>query len=158
MQIPFSQLFMRKIISASIASFLFSIIYAWLEPDLFHVKNIQSIGAHIHEALSITNVYLMYAAPAIYIYGTATSLLSEWIARAVTHRQWLRLIITTLLHGIFGLILMYISLLAAVIFLISDTLIALIRKKPLTKEITLTSLILPLALWIATLIYINITG
>ncbi|MGO4106426.1 hypothetical protein [Paenibacillus sp. YAF4_2] len=158
MQIPFSQLFMRKIISASIASFLFSIIYAWLEPDLFDIKNIQSIGVHIHEALSVTCVYLMYAAPAIYTYGTATSLLSEWIACAVTHRQWLRLIITTLLHGIFGLIVMYISLLAAVIFLISDTLIALIRKKPLTKEITLTSLILPLALWIATLIYSNITG
>ncbi|NOU90517.1 hypothetical protein GC102_32975 [Paenibacillus sp. LMG 31460] len=158
MYIPFRQLLLRKIISAGITTFLFSIIYAWLEPDPFGARSIHSISAHSHEAFRIINVYMLYAAPAIYIYGTATSMASELITRSVAHRQWLRLTISTLLHCGFGLILLRISLLAALIFLISDIIIALNYKQPLTLKITLASLILPICLWLASVAYINMTG
>jgi hypothetical protein len=149
---------MRKIVSAAITTFLFSIIFAWLEPDPFDASGIYSNYAHTHEAFSIINVYMLYAAPVIYLYGTATSLVSELIARAVTHHRWLRLKISTILHCTFGLILLPISLLAALLFFFSDTAIALLKKQPLTMTVTLLSPILPLCLCLASVIYINLTG
>ncbi|MDQ0914592.1 hypothetical protein [Paenibacillus sp. V4I5] len=158
MDYPFKQLFMRKIISAAIATFFFSIIYAWLKPDLFGAKSIYSIGDHSHEAFGMINIYMMYAAPAIYIYGISTSLISELIARVVTHRQWLRLAVSTIFHCGFGLILLYISLLASLLFLLCDTMLAINMKKPLNLKITIASPLLPLCLWFMSVAYINITG
>lgn len=158
MDYPFKQLFMRKILSAAIATFFFSIIYAWLNPDLFGVGSKYSIGEHSREAFRMINVYMLYAAPAIYIYGISTSLISELIARAVTKRQWLRLAISTIFHCAFGLILLYISLLASLLFLLSDTMLALKMKKPLDLKLVIVSPLLPLCLWFMSVAYINITG
>jgi len=158
MYIPFRQLFIRKIISAAIATFFFSIIFAWLEPELFGDSSMLSIGARSHEAFGIINVYMMYAAPAIYLYGIATSLISEMIACAVTQRQWLRLTVSTILHCGFGLILLHISLIAAILFFLSDTIISLKWKKPIKVNIALASPLLPFCLWLLSVAYINLTG
>ncbi|RED52622.1 hypothetical protein DFP95_13320 [Cohnella lupini] len=158
MYIPFRQLFMRKIISAAIATFFFSIIFAWVEPELFGDSSMLSIGSRSHEAFRIISVYMMYAAPAIYLYGIATSLISEVIARAVTQRQWLQLTVSTILHCGFGLILLHISLIAAILFLLSDTIISTKWKQIINVNITLASPLLPLFLWLLSVAYINITG
>lgn len=158
MGVPLKQVVLRKIICAGITTFLFSIIYAWIEPDPFSNQSVNSIGGHSHEAFRIINVYMLYAAPAIYIYGIATSMVSEFITHAVTRRHWLRLVISIFLHSVFGLILLYISLLAALIFVISDIVISLKIKPPHTLKTALASLVLPLCLWIASISYTNITG
>lgn len=160
MHIPLSQLINRKIICAGITTFFFSIIYALVEPNPFSSQNSPSIGSHFHEAFSIINVYMIYAAPAIYIYGVAASIASELTARAIANKlnkQSLRLFISALFHCCFGLILLEISLLAALIFLITDTIISLFYKRPLTMKIMLASHIFPLCLWLASVAYINIT-
>ncbi|MCM3628388.1 hypothetical protein M3194_13545 [Paenibacillus glycanilyticus] len=150
---------MRKFISASLTTSLFSFVYAWLEPYPFDSSKYSiSFGIHFHEAFCLVSVYMMYAAPAIYLYGTAASLLSEWLASVVSKRRWLQLSISVFLHCTFGLILLKISLLAAVIFFITDTLIALLIKQPLTLNLTLISHLIPLGLWIASVVYSNLTG
>lgn len=152
------QVFMRKIISAGITAFLFTIIFALVEPDLFAIHNNLSLGARMHEAFSGVYVYLMYAGPVIYIYGSMTSLLSDIIAQFAAPRRWVQLTVSAVFHGIFGLILYQVSLLAAAIFFLSDTIFLFIRKKPLTSNLTVASVLLPLGLWLASWIYIRITG
>lgn len=154
----FSQVFMRKIISAGIATFLFCLILSWLEPELFQLQSNLSFGARFHEALSIVFVYMMYAGPVIYVYGTITSLISERIAQAISPKRWVQLTVSAVFHCGFGLVLHYISLLAAVLFFLADAVLSFIRKKPLTHGLTAASVLLPLGLWIASLIYIRITG
>ncbi|GBG09255.1 hypothetical protein PAT3040_03896 [Paenibacillus agaridevorans] len=159
MQVSFKQMFMRKLISAAIATSLFSILYAWFGPDPFGDKaRFYSLSDRLHEAIGYTMIYMMYAAPAIYIYGVITSVISELISRAATSHQWLRLVISAILHIAFGLILLYISLLAAVLFFMADTLLVLFRKKSYTIKYTLASLLLPLTIWLACLAYIHIMG
>ncbi|TCM99591.1 hypothetical protein EV294_102897 [Paenibacillus sp. BK033] len=152
------QLFMRKIISAGITTFLFTIIFAIGEPDLFRIPNNLSLGDRLHEAFSSVCFYLLYAGPVIYVYGSMTSLLSEIIARFVAPRRWVQLTVSAVFHGVFGLILYQISLLAAAIFYLSDTIFFITRKKPLTPHITVASVLLPLGLWLASWIYIRMTG
>ncbi|MBD3919673.1 hypothetical protein H8B09_12990 [Paenibacillus sp. PR3] len=158
MYFPLRQLFLRKIISAAIATFLFTLTYAWLEPNPFSSESIHSIGARSHEAFRIINVYMIYAAPAIYLYGVATSLISELIASTVTQRLWLRLTVSTIFHCGFGLILLHISLIAAFFFLIADTIISLKWKKTFSMNLTLASTLLPISLWLLSVAYINMTG
>ncbi|WP_214626322.1 hypothetical protein [Paenibacillus agaridevorans] len=159
MQVSFKQMFMRKLISAAIATPLFSILYAWFGPDPFGDNaSYYSLGDRLHEAIGYTMVYMMYAAPAIYIYGVMTSVISELISRAATSHLWLRLVISAILHIAFGLILLYISLLAAVLFFLADTLLALFRKKSYTIQFALASLLLPLSIWLACLAYMHVVG
>jgi hypothetical protein len=156
MTTPFSQLFIRKIISAAIATFLFSIIYAWFVPT-FSFSNTLSIGENAHEAFKVICVFMLYAAPVIYLYGTAASLISDLIARSVSHRQWIRITVSALSHCIFGLILGHISFLAAILFFIFDVLRSN-RKKPYTWNITLASPLLPISLWLMSVAYVNLNG
>ncbi|WP_248762727.1 hypothetical protein [Paenibacillus sp. ATY16] len=158
MQPALGQVFMRKIISAGITAFLFTIIFAVWEPDLFHIHNNLSLGARLHEAFGVLFVYMMYAGPVIYVYGAMTSLLSEIIARFVAPRRWVQLTVSAVFHCVFGLIFYQVSLLAAAIFYLSDTILSVVRKKPLTANLTVASVLLPLGLWLASWIYIRITG
>ncbi|WP_336772921.1 hypothetical protein [Paenibacillus sp. MMO-58] len=152
------QVFMRKMISAGIATFLFTVIFAILEPDLFRIHNNLSLGARLHEAAGMVCIYMMYAGPVIYVYGSMTSLLSDIIAHYVAPRRWVRLTVSAVFHCVFGLILYQVSLLAAALFYLSDTIFSVVRRKPLTPNITVVSVLLPLGLWLASWIYIRITG
>ncbi|WP_271755164.1 hypothetical protein [Cohnella sp. JJ-181] len=158
MRFPVRELLLRKIISAAIATSLFSLTYAWLEPIPFISENIHAISARSHEAFRIINVFIIYAAPAIYLYGITASLISELSARVVTQRLWLRLTVSTVFHCGFGLILLPFSLIAAVFFLIADTILILKWKKPVSIKITLASSLLPIGLWVLSIAYIHISG
>ncbi|WP_336788679.1 hypothetical protein [Paenibacillus sp. MMO-177] len=106
----------------------------------------------------MVTIYMMYAGPVIYVYGSMTSLLSDIIAHFVAPRRWVQLTVSAVFHCVFGLILYQVSLLAAVIFFLSDTIFSFIRKKPLTHSLTAASVLLPLGLWLAGWFYIHVTG
>ncbi|WP_284240150.1 hypothetical protein [Paenibacillus glycanilyticus] len=155
--VNFAQMVIRKFISAAIATCLFTVIYAWLEPDPFSISNTYSNIVRVKEAFQTISAYMFYTTPAIYIYGIVTSLISEVISRVVTKRRWLQLTISALFHCLFGLILLRISLLAAILFFIADTVLALTRKKPYTVEMALSSTLLPICLWLVSLTFLNVT-
>ncbi|QNK57205.1 hypothetical protein [Paenibacillus sp. PAMC21692] len=159
MQVSFKQMFMRKLISAAIVTSLFSILLPWSGFDPFdNYSRLYSFKDHLHDAIGYTMIYMIYAAPVIYIYGVLTSAISELIARAATSRKWLRLAISANLHAAFGLVLLYFSLFAAILFFLADTLLAIFRKKPYTIQFALASMLLPLTIWLACLAYIHIMG
>lgn len=96
-----------------------------------------------------TPIYLMYAAPFIFIYGTGTSFLSEFIVwkkeqKKPFQTEKKKLIVLAALHVLFGMIFLYISLIAAIIFFLTD--LWLRRKnKQYTGQNAFLSLLIPLA-------------
>ncbi|MBB3073355.1 hypothetical protein FHS14_006394 [Paenibacillus baekrokdamisoli] len=147
----------RKFITAGITSCLFAALYSWLAPDPFHVYTYLTFGEHLHRTISMITIYLMYAAPAIYIYGLLTSFLTEILSHALTTNKWIRLAVSALFHSLFGLILWYISLLAAILFFLVDVCLSKFQKD-YSITLVLCSLLLPSALWLTCLFYLHLWG
>ncbi|MEK3805979.1 hypothetical protein [Metabacillus sp. SLBN-84] len=115
----------RKIISASISSTLYAILLS-----IFFYR-FGSNGSIFYSVISSLSIYMIYVVPAIFFYGIITSILSDKIgelSKRYSNLKYISLLISSIFHFLFGLILGWISLLAAGIFLITDQL--LLKKKP----------------------------
>ncbi|TDL82425.1 hypothetical protein [Peribacillus frigoritolerans] len=115
----------RKIISASISSTLYAILLS-----IFFYR-FGSNGSIFYSVISSLSIYMIYVVPAIFFYGIITSILSDKIgelSKRYSNLKYISLLISIIFHFLFGLILGWISLLAAGIFLITDQL--LLKKKP----------------------------
>lgn len=124
-----SSLISRKLISASISSCFFVIVFACFEPSVWSDVSIleyKSFHGYIKDSISSIPAYFTYAFPVILIYGTLTSLICEFIVYNILEYTPLRksnLIKFSLMgifHLAFGMILLYISLLAAILFFLVD--------------------------------------
>lgn len=143
-----SSLLSRKIISASIAGSLFAILL-WFVFPVSLAEDANSIGEYLWGFVSLTPVYLMYSFPVILVYGTATSILSDFLAGLISRGKLkkLEIYIAALFHLLFGSILLWVSLLASIIYFVVDRFF--VKKKGEHKwSQALLSLALPLLLWI----------
>ncbi|EGL19886.1 MULTISPECIES: hypothetical protein [Paenibacillus] len=116
----------RKLLSAAISSFLFAFFFAWYtrhEPFFYH-PSAGTVPGAFSRFMSVGFIYLAYSAPVIYVYGTFTSLLSDFIGFCILPYSKLRLVISGIMHGVFGLILCPASLAAAALFFVADITLA----------------------------------
>ena len=108
------------------------------------------MGGYFRAFVTSVPFYMMYSFPVILIYGTGTSLLSDLIAGVIgkTRREITKEIITLVLHILFGLILSWVSLSAAILFFGIDRLIkykssATISWKQSLKSLLIAPIIFP---------------
>ncbi len=117
-----NNLLSRKIISASITSTLFAILLGLFVPNPFG-ETISSTSEYFLAFVTATPVYLMYSFPVILIYGVLTSSISDRIAQIIStkaDKQNFEGPFSFILHIIFGLILLIYSLVAAILFFMTD--------------------------------------
>lgn len=91
----------------------------------------------------------MYVLPAMLVYGVLTSILSDaaahWLAARTTSKA--EFIFSLLFHLLFGLILLWVSLTASLLFFLTDRLL-MIRQKEYTGSHAYGSLTVSLILWL----------
>ncbi|MBP1995451.1 hypothetical protein [Paenibacillus eucommiae] len=145
-------LFSRKLISASISACLFVVVYALFVPSHW-VHSYTSWIQYISHAWKAIPIYLMYAFPVILIYGTLTSLISEYLlynlikfTKINRQSRAIKILILGILHLVFGLVLLYISLLAAFLFFLTDLWLAHKRRK-YDLVLALKSFLIPVCLF-----------
>ncbi|WP_121614248.1 hypothetical protein [Mesobacillus foraminis] len=134
----------RKIITASLSGTLFAIIFGFLIFP-FSEEYIGSPEGYLLSAISITSMYMMFSFPIILFYGVVTSLLSDRVGKflSTNANNQMELVTSAILHIAFGLILLWGSLVASILFFITDRLLGRLNKKFHWKE-ALISLTIPI--------------
>lgn len=139
----------RKIISASISGSLFAILLGIIQANPFG-ENITSIPNYLFSVVSITPLYLMYSFPVILIYGVLTSIVSDKVSKFVSTKiknDKYEIIISGILHVVFGLVLLFYSLGASILFFITDRVLQNNNKDYKLLQ-AIRSLAIPLAVWL----------
>ncbi|WP_164214321.1 hypothetical protein [Virgibacillus sp. YIM 98842] len=140
----------RKIISASVSGALFAIFLGLIVPNPFG-ENISSITDYLFAFIIATPVYLMYSFPAILIYGVLTSIISDKTNNLIsrkTNNGKFEVIISGILHILFGLVLLPYSLGAAILFFITDRLLQKSNDKINWLQ-SVKSLAIPCIVWLS---------
>ncbi|MBM7702978.1 hypothetical protein [Metabacillus iocasae] len=111
----------RKLVTASICGIVYAILLGFIYPDPFG-ERMSSFQDYLFNAISYSTIYMIYSFPAIYLYGTFTSLLSDWLGKQLSVYTNTRFatIYSAIFHLLFGFILWIFSLGAAVLFFIID--------------------------------------
>jgi uncharacterized membrane protein HdeD (DUF308 family) len=139
----------RKIISASISGSLFAILLGIIQANPFG-ENITSIPNYLFSVVSITPLYLMYSFPVILIYGVLTSIVSDKVSKFVSTKiknDKYEIMISGILHVVFGLVLLFYSLGASILFFITDRVLQNNNKDYKLLQ-AIRSLAIPLAVWL----------
>ena len=139
----------RKIVTASIAGTLYTLILSLIIPDIFG-EGIDSVSEYFYSAISIAPIYMMYSFPAILIYGVITSMLSDKAGEFIavrTMEKKAEFIVPAALHVVFGLVLGWLSLGAAVLFFIIDRFLKKLEKTYGWQN-AFKSLALPITSWL----------
>lgn len=142
------QLVKRKLLSALISSFLFSILLL-LGSFIFNINT----GPSLKEFLGPIFIVFIFTAPIMLHYGSFTSLLSEFIVfkleqrRLLKSKQW-KIILLAVLHILFGGFVLLLgkfwgilSIIAAIIFFLID--LWLSHNKKYTWKHTFICLLIP---------------
>jgi uncharacterized membrane protein HdeD (DUF308 family) len=138
-----------KIISASISGSLFAILLGIIQANPFG-ENITSIPNYLFSVVTITPLYLMYSFPVILIYGVLTSIVSDKVSKFVSTKiknDKYEIIISGILHVVFGLVLLFYSLGASILFFITDRVLQNNNKDYKLLQ-AIRSLAIPLAVWL----------
>ena len=142
------QVLPRKLLTASIAGSLFAILLGLLAPGSFG-NEINSIKEYIWAFTLTVPFYLMYSFPVILVYGTVTSIISDFLSGFMTKKSKIQLepYLSAVLHILFGLVLQWVSLGAAILFFVTDRILR--KKKNQYKwSQALKGLFIPLLVWI----------
>ena len=151
----FEKMFVRKIIAATISGAVFAILLGFVSPNPFG----EQVHPYFYSALTFINVYLIYSFPVILFYGVLTSIVSdkiaEFIAKKSSHKIK-EIVVSGILHIVFGLVLLPFSLAAALLFFVTDR-ILLKQKKNFHWLLAVKSFAIPAVLWIISIgiVWIN---
>jgi hypothetical protein len=142
-------IFFRKIITASLSGSIYAILLGLIVPNPFG-ESIPSLADYLFAVAMSTPVYLMYSFPVIFVYGIFASIISDKVTQLVMKRansQKIEIVLSAVLHLLFGLVLQLYSLAASILFFIVDR---VLQKggKNYTGMQALKSLAVPLAVWI----------
>lgn len=138
----------RKMISASISGSLFAALLGIINPNPFG-EPIVSIQDYLFSVVSILPIYMLYSFPAILIYGVLTSMVSDKIGELISSKiriEKVELILSGILHIMFGLILFPVSLGASILFFITDQILRKRNHNDNWLE-AIKSLSLPITVW-----------
>lgn len=137
------QIVYRKIITASIAGTIYSILLALFFPTPFGQS---SSSRYLLDVISTTPTYMMYVFAVVYTYGILSSIVSDKIANLLANKSGdhrLAIMVSGSLHIVFGLVLLLYSLVGAIVFFLIDR-ILLQANKHYTWVVAITSLLIPL--------------
>jgi hypothetical protein len=142
----------RKIISASISGALFAILLGFIMPNPFR-EQVVAEQNYFYSATNVINLYLMYSFPVILIYGVLTSIISDKVAELMSKKNEnknIEIIISGVLHIVFGLVLLPYSLGASILFFVTDRILQKQNKNFYWLQ-TIKSFAIPLTVWIISL-------
>lgn len=130
----------RKIIAASwtipIYAFVLSII-GFSQQTLVETSFLESVSGF----LLLCTIYMAYSFPIILTYGVVTSWFSDWVAKRFSSEH-IQLFTSLVLHILFGLVLSWLSLLAAILFFLIDR--RLMNRGDVTKRAAIKNLFVPI--------------
>lgn len=112
----------RKIIAASISGTLFVILLGFVSPDPFEEETVVAQN-YLYSALSIMYGYLLFSFPVILGYGILSSIFSDIVAKFLSKKlgkENVEMIISGILHIVFGLVILPYSLAASILFFVTD--------------------------------------
>lgn len=115
----------RKIIAASISGTVFVILMSLVNTNPFEQKEV-SEQYYFYSVLTIIGGYLVYSFPVILLYGVIASIFSDKVANFTSkklRKENSEIIISGILHIIFGLIILPYSLGASILFFVTDRLL-----------------------------------
>lgn len=142
----------RKIVSASFSGAIFAILLGFFMPNPLE-EQVVAEQNYFYSASTIIWLYLMYSFPVILLYGVITSIVSDKVAIYLTKKSEnknIEIIVSGLLHIIFGLVLLPYSLGASILFFISDQILRN-RKMNFHFILAIKSFLIPLTVWIVSL-------
>lgn len=152
-----SQLITRKIIASSIAGTIFAVFFGIITANPFG-EEFNTLGEYIWGVILSTPFYLMYSFPVILVYGTVTSLVSDLLSNLITRNRYskLEIYVSAIFHLLFGTILLWISFTAAALYFLTDRILA--RRENYNWKASLTSLLIPMGVWLTFMSFIWIKG
>lgn len=117
----------RKLLTASITGALFAVIYGLVVPSPFG-SEVNSIQNYLWNYTTSVPIYLMYSFPVIFVYGTVTSIISDFLSELITKSRMKRSepYLSIVFHLLFGSILKWVSLSIALLYFVIDR---ILRKK-----------------------------
>lgn len=130
----------RKIIAASWTVPLYALLLSIVEfsqQTLMETSFLETISGF----LLLCTIYMVYSFPIILTYGVVTSWFSDWVAKRISSER-IQSITSIVLHILFGLVLSWLSLLAAILFFLIDH--RLMNRMTLTKRAAIKSLFIPI--------------
>ncbi|WP_074035421.1 hypothetical protein [Exiguobacterium sp. AT1b] len=130
----------RKIIAASWTVPLYALLLSIVEfsqQTLMETSFLERISGF----LLLCTIYMAYSFPIILTYGVVTSWFSDWVAKRISSER-IQSITSIVLHILFGLVLSWLSLLAAILFFLIDR--RLMNRMTLTKRAAIKSLFIPI--------------
>ncbi|KOP81510.1 hypothetical protein ACFFHH_12485 [Cytobacillus solani] len=142
----------RKIISASISGTLFAILLGFVMPNPFR-EQVVAEQNYFYSATNIISLYLMYSLPVILIYGVLASIISDKVAEFMSKKSEIKnieIIVSGVLHIVFGLVLLPYSLGASVLFFVTDRILQKQNKNFYWLQV-IKSFVIPLTVWIISL-------
>ncbi|MBJ6364331.1 hypothetical protein ACFOQM_24225 [Paenibacillus sp. GCM10012307] len=140
------QILYRKVIAASIAGTIHSILLGLLFPAQFIQPTDDS--AFFTIVMTIIPTYMVYVLPVIFTYGIACSIASDTIGNFISKKsndRRIGIIVSGSLHIVFGLVLLLFSLIGAVVFFLVDQILVKLDRK-YTFLFSVTSLFFPILL------------
>lgn len=143
-------IFQRKIVAASISGTIYNVLLALIWPDPWN-KQFASLPDYLHSVCMAVTVYMLYSIPAIFIYGILASIISDKMgtfASAYMKADRAEFIVSAMMHIVFGLILLWFSLGAAILFFITDRMLMLRRDRDYDGMSALKSAAIPVAVWL----------
>ena len=130
----------RKIIAASWTVPLYALLLSIVEfsqQTLMETSFLERISGF----LLLCTIYMAYSFPIILTYGVVTSWFSDWVAKRISSER-IQSITSIVLHILFGLVLSWLSLLAAILFFLIDR--RLMNRMTLTKRAAIKSFFIPI--------------
>lgn len=130
----------RKIIAASWTVPLYALLLSIVEfsqQTLMETSFLETISGF----LLLCTIYMAYSFPIILTYGVVTSWFSDWVTKRISSER-IQSITSIVLHILFGLVLSWLSLLAAILFFLIDR--RLMNRMTLTKRAAIKSLFIPI--------------
>lgn len=138
----------RKLLTASLTGSLFAVLLGFFVQGPFG-DDINSIKEYLWSITRAVPFYLMYSFPVIFVYGTITSIISDFLSGLIA-KNWLRRTepyLSFVFHILFGSILQWVSLSAAILYFTIDSILR--KKKSRYKwRQAFMSLAIPLLVWI----------
>lgn len=140
----------RKIAAASISGTFFALILGFIFPNPFGDQDVATFKGYFFLATSSALLYMLYSFPVILIYGVITSIVSDKIAELITNkagRKQAEVVVSGMLHLVFGFILLWFSLGASILYFVTDRILKA-RKNSYEWLDGLKSFTFPIVTWL----------
>jgi len=139
----------RKIVTASIAGTFFALILGFVFPNPFG-ENIDTFKDYFFSSVSAAVIYMLYSFPVIMVYGVIASFISDKIGIVFNKKfggNKTEVVVSGVMHALFGLVLLWYSLTAAFLYFIIDRMLVK-RKNTYRWSEGLKSLFFPIVTWV----------